>query len=222
MVKAIFWDCDGTLANTEKHGHRIAYNQAFVEFGIKYHWDEKTYGPYSVRPGGRQRFIDLFDEFGWPPESYADKEAFATRIHRKKSQYYQAMIKAGKIKPRSGVLPLIEHFHAKGYRQAVCSAGSVDSVTLLVHRLLGERYSFLDGIFAGKMVQKQKPAPDIYLMALENLGLHPQEVLVFEDTPDGLKAAKAAGMRTIIVTNDYTSHFDFPRGRTGFWGFPSS
>ena len=220
MVKGIFWDCDGTLADTERHGHRIAYNKAFQDFGVDHHWDEESYGPYSVRPGGRRRFIDLFNEIGWPPEAKPDKEAYATRIHRRKSEHYQAMIRAGQIQTRKGVLPLIDYFIKKGCTQAVCSAGSVDSVTLLVQKLLGLRYPIFKGVFAGTMVEHQKPAPDIYLMALKHTRLKPEEVLVFEDTPEGLKAAKAAGLRTIVVTNNYTRGFNFPGAEKIVESFP--
>lgn len=209
MLKALIFDCDGVLADTERDGHRVAFNRAFAERGLAVEWDIALYGDLLKIAGGKERMRRFFDTRGWPP-SIADKDAAIQKLHRLKTDLYMEIIESGKLPARPGVVRLVDEAIAAGVALAVCSTSNERSVHLIVERLLGSRRkSCFALILAGDVVSKKKPDPEIYHLARERLGFRADECVVVEDSRIGLLAAKAAGTRCMITTNDYTIAEDF-------------
>jgi HAD superfamily hydrolase (TIGR01509 family) len=213
-VTTLIFDCDGVLADTERHGHLPAFNQTFREFNLPVQWSEEEYGVKLKIGGGKERMASLLtDEFvaraGLPrePELLA---AEVGRWHKRKTQLYTARVNAGEIPGRPGIRRLISSALAAGWQLAVASTSareSVDSVlAVAAGPELARRFS---GVFAGDVVALKKPAPDIYLLALQQLGAQPDDTLVIEDSQNGLEAANAAGLRCVVTVNGYTQHEQF-------------
>lgn len=209
-LKALIWDCDGVLAETEKDGHRVAFNRVFEEEGLGVHWDVATYGEKLKIAGGKERMRTIV----YAPDftkDVGDRDAFIKKMHKRKTDLYMEMIEAGKLPARKGVQRLMREAHAKGIRIAIASTSNVRGVTLIAKHNLGEEiFGWIEHICAGDMVQKKKPAPDIYNMALERLGVAPEEALVVEDTGNGVKAGIAAGCKVLVTRSEYSKGKDFP------------
>ena len=209
MIKAIIFDCDGVLVDTERDGHRVAFNRAFAGKGLDFAWNEDLYGELLRVAGGKERMRHFFDSRGWPPD-VKDRDEFIKELHRLKTQLFMQIIESGELSLRPGVARLVDEAIAKGLVLAVCSTSNERAVNLIVEKLLGrERKACFRAILAGDIVSKKKPDPEIYNLALERLKLTPGECAVIEDSRNGLLAAKAAGMHCIVTTNGYTEDEDF-------------
>ena len=207
--KALIFDCDGVLADTERDGHRVAFNRAFANKGYDIEWDVELYGELLQVAGGKERMKHYFEQTGWP-EDVSDKDNLIKELHRLKTDLYLQIIESGELPLRPGIARLIDEAIAENIRLAVCSTSNERAVNLVVEKLLGpERKSHFDAILAGDVVSKKKPDPEIYNLALERLSLKPSECVVVEDSRNGLLAAKAAGMYCVITTNSYTKDEDF-------------
>jgi len=207
--KALIFDCDGVLADTERDGHRVAFNKAFAKKGYNIEWDVDLYGALLRVAGGKERMRHYFEQMGWP-ENVSDKDSLIKELHKSKTDLYLQIIESGELPLRLGVARLIDEAIAGDIRLAVCSTSSERAVNLVVEKLLGpERKSHFDAILAGDVVSKKKPDPEIYILALKRLSLEPSECVVVEDSRNGLLAAKAAGMYCVITTNSYTKGEDF-------------
>jgi HAD superfamily hydrolase (TIGR01509 family) len=212
-VNALVFDCDGVLADTERDGHRVAFNQMFREFGIPIEWSEDTYAEKIKIGGGKERMAaELTPDFvrsnGLPtdPDGQAAEVA---RWHRRKTEIYTAMVAGGRLPPRPGIRRVIMEAQDAGWALAVASTSAEPSVRAILEHAVGpERASRFDVLLAGDVVPKKKPAPDIYLLALERLAAQPAEVLVVEDSRNGLLAATGAGLRCVMTVNGYTEHED--------------
>lgn len=208
-MKALVFDCDGVLADTERDGHRVAFNRAFQRLGLNVQWSVEEYGRLLSVAGGKERLAQYFERQGWP-EQARDRQAFIQEVHRLKTDLYMRIIEQGELPLRPGVIRLIDEAFAEGLALAVCSTSSERAVRLLVEVLLGpERAGRFGAILAGDVVARKKPDPEIYLLAGKTLGLRPEECLVVEDSRIGLLAAKAAAMRCIITRSCYTQKEDF-------------
>lgn len=209
MMEALIFDCDGVLADTERDGHRVAFNQTFREKGLEIEWDVEPYGELLKIAGGKERMRFYFDKHGWP-SSVADKERFIKDLHRHKTDLYMQIIESGRLPVRPGVNRLIDEAIADGIALAVCSTSNEKAVNLIVEKLLGpQRKTKFDAILAGDVVSRKKPDPEIYNLAKGRLGFTGDECVVIEDSRNGLLAAKTAGMHCVITTNGYTVHEDF-------------
>lgn len=209
MMKALIFDCDGVLVDTERDGHRVAFNRAFAQKGLAVEWDVELYGELLKVAGGKERMRHYFGQQGWPPGA-SDKDEYIRELHRLKTDIYMQIVERGQLPVRPGVLRLVDEAIADGMALAVCSTSNERAVNLLVQKLLGpERKAEFAAILAGDVVSRKKPDPEIYNLAKERLGLEPAECVVVEDNRNGLLAAKAAGMRCIITTNSYTKNEDF-------------
>lgn len=213
-VKALIFDCDGVLADTERYGHLPAFNQTFQELGLPLHWSEEEYGRKLQVAGGKERMAsELTKEFMSANGLPADPEAQATLVatwHKRKTQIYTDMVAAGKLPPRPGVARVVAEAQDAGWKLAVASTSAEASVrAILEHAVGAERAARVDALLAGDCVAHKKPAPDIYLLAIEKLGADPGEVLVIEDSRNGLEAAHAAGLRCLVTVNGYTEDEDF-------------
>ena len=212
--KAIIFDVDGTLADTED-GHRRAYNRAFEEAGLPWHWDEALYARLLAVTGGKERMRYFVADFarGWAAP--ADLDDLIARLYRRKTEIYTDMVRAGGMPLRPGIAELIARAHAARIRLAVATTTARENVVALLNANLGYNGTRFFGVLGcGDQVPHKKPAPDIYLWVLGQLALDAAECLALEDSELGLAAARAAGLRTFITVNAYTRGQDF-RGAEG-------
>ncbi len=208
-LEAIIFDCDGVLVDTEKDGHRVAFNKAFAEFKINACWDADTYRELVRVAGGKERMRHYFEQHGWP-EAYPDRDQLILDLHQRKTAIFMDLIDSGELPLRPGVMRLVDEAIEKKLKLAVCSTSNEKSVNLIVERLLGkERKVHFSGIFAGDVVSRKKPDPEIYLLCQSRLKLDPGRCVVVEDSRNGLLAAKEAGFCCLITTNEYTRQEDF-------------
>jgi HAD superfamily hydrolase (TIGR01509 family) len=207
--KALIFDCDGVLAETERDGHRVAFNKTFADRGYGIEWDVTLYQELLKVGGGKERMRHFFEQTGWP-EGTADRDALIKDLHRRKTDCYMQIVESGELPLRPGVARLVDEAVAAGVRLAVCSTSNERAVNAVVETLLGpDRKARFDVILAGDVVSKKKPDPEIYRLALERLALEPTQCVVVEDNRNGLLAAKGAGMYCIVTTNAYTEDEDF-------------
>ena len=208
MLKAIIFDCDGVLVDTERDGHRVAFNRAFQEKGLPHHWSVEKYHQLLKVAGGKERMRAYFNEVGWP-DDVKDLDSFIKELHKLKTDLFMKIIESGELPLRPGVKRLIDEAIDAGISLAVCSTSNERAVNLIVDRLLGpERRKHFAAILAGDVVSKKKPDPEIYHLALQTLNLKPEDCVVIEDSRVGLLAAKAAGMKCVVTTNYYTEKED--------------
>ncbi len=208
-LKALIFDCDGVLADTERDGHRVAFNRAFAAKGYAIEWDVELYGKLLEIAGGKERMRHYFDTYGWPSGA-SDKDALIKELHKLKTDLFMQIIESGELPLRPGVARLVDEAIAANITLVVCSTSNERAVNLVVERLLSpHRKSHFAAILAGDVVTKKKPDPQIYNLACHELGLAPSECVVVEDSRNGLLAAKAAGMYCIVTTNGYTKDEDF-------------
>ena len=208
-MKALIFDCDGVLVDTERDGHRVAFNLAFAARGYDFQWDTELYGDLLKIAGGKERMRHYFNTRGWP-EDVEDRDALIRELHRSKTELFVKIIESGQLALRLGVARLVDEAIEENVLLAVCSTSNERAVSLIVEKLLGrERKSCFAAILAGDVVSRKKPDPEIYNLAKKQLGLDGSECVVIEDSRNGLLAAKAAGMHCVITTNGYTANEDF-------------
>jgi len=207
-LKALLFDCDGVLVDTERDGHRVAFNQAFAAKGLDVEWSIPLYGELLKIAGGKERMRYHFDLQGWPA-GVTDKATLIQELHHLKTDLFTRIIESGKLPLRSGIKRLVDEAIAAEVRLAVCSTSNERAVTAIVHTLLGPQRREKFAIFAGDIVPHKKPAPDIYNLARERMSLKAAECVVVEDSRNGLLAAKAAGMRCVVTKSSYTQEEGF-------------
>jgi HAD superfamily hydrolase (TIGR01509 family) len=208
-LQALIFDCDGVLVDTERDGHRVAFNRAFARRGLSVAWDIPLYGELLQVAGGKERMRHYFQTTAWPQE-VTDRDAFIREMHQRKTDCFMEIITSGQLPLRPGVARLVDEAIAAGVTLAVCSTSNERAVTQVVEKLLGpERRARFAAILAGDVVSQKKPDPEIYTLAAQQLGLDPQRCVVVEDSRNGLLAARAAGMHCVVTTNGYTEHEDF-------------
>lgn len=207
-MDALIFDCDGVLVDTERDGHRVAFNAAFEEAGLGVNWSVERYGALLTTGGGKERMVRHFEETGWP-NGYDDHAALIALLHKKKTDLFTNLIETGALPLRPGVMRLVDEALAANLPIAVCSTSNEKSVRAIVEILLGPTRSPKIRIFAGDIVKAKKPDPAIYNLAAETLSLDPKKCVVIEDSHIGLSAAKAAGMNCIVTKSPYTQDEDF-------------
>jgi HAD superfamily hydrolase (TIGR01509 family) len=213
-VNALLFDCDGVLSDTERDGHLPAFNQTFREFGLPVQWSEAEYGERLRIGGGKERMASLLtDAFvaaaGLPRDREAQMAEIA-RWHKRKTEIYTGMVAEGRLKPRPGIARLIEEALEAGWMLAVASTSAQASVEAILECAAGRRNAArFASVLAGDVVRHKKPAPDIYNLAVDRLGIDRADALVIEDSRNGLQAATAAGLRSVITVSFYTGRENF-------------
>jgi len=202
---ALIFDVDGTLAETERDGHRVAFNRAFQDFGLSWYWPVGLYGQLLKIAGGKER-IQYFIKRYQPPLDYqADLNDLIVDLHRVKTAYFKQLLLDHAIPLRPGVKRLLDEARRHQVRLAIATTSAKDNVIPLLETLLGpDSPQWFEVIAAGDMVPQKKPAPDIYNLVINAMGLNPHRCLVLEDSQQGLEAATAAGLTTVVTVNDYT------------------
>ena len=209
-LKAVIFDCDGVLAETEKDGHRVAFNKVFEEEGLGVQWDIGEYGELVEVAGGKERMKHYFQKNADKLKGKVVDDALIAKMHKRKTDVFTQLVEEGRMPAREGIARIIDEAHEKGMKLCVCSTSNEQSVIFLIKALFGEeRYRKFDSILAGDVVKAKKPAPDIYNMAKQQYGLSGGECVVIEDSRNGLLAAKAAGMHCVVTVSYYSYSEDF-------------
>lgn len=212
-MTALIFDCDGVLADTERDGHRVAFNQMFEEFGLPVQWSVKEYGRKLSIAGGKERMASLLtDDFvreaDLPVDPDGQREAVAS-WHRRKTEIYTEMVTAGRLPARPGVARITDAAIGAGWDLAVASTSAEPSVRAVLEQVVGHDAAARFLVLAGDVVAQKKPAPDIYELASARLGAGPDDGIVIEDSRNGLLAAAGAGLACLVTVSSYTGGEDF-------------
>ncbi len=215
QLEALIFDVDGTLSETERDGHLVAFNLAFKEAGLDWDWSVALYGQLLAVTGGKERiryYLNDFyqDEHGEAFTEPKDFDAFVAELHASKTRFYVQLMENGAVPLRVGVVRLLQEARDAGVRMAIATTTTPANVSALLTNTLGaESIDWFEVIAAGDIVPAKKPAPDIYLYAIEKMNLKAEQCLVFEDSYNGLLSSNGAGLKTVVTINDYTSDHDF-------------
>jgi HAD superfamily hydrolase (TIGR01509 family) len=206
VLQAILWDVDGTLAETELEGHRRAFNAAFAEHGLAWHWDPDTYRRLLTVGGGRERIAAWMEQLAdsGDPGSFAWRDGLLDRLVASKKHHYSELLQQGQVPLRPGVARLITAAAAAGLPQLIVTTSSRAAVQALIQSSLGDLAGAFSGWICGDDVARKKPDPEGYRLALTRLGLAGSAVLAVEDSPQGLAAAVAAGLPTLVTLSELT------------------
>lgn len=213
MDRALIFDCDGVLGDTEAHGHLVAFNQMWQTFGVPWQWSKEQYGVKLKIGGGKERMASLFQDADFRakvavPESEEERKALIASWHKEKTAIYQKIIDSAMIPPRPGIKRLSQEARDAGWKLAVASTSAPGAVNAVLRRAVGELADeFL--VLSGDIVPAKKPAPDIYNLALERLQLRPESCVAVEDSRNGMLAAYAAHIPVIVTVSEYTKGEDF-------------
>ena len=207
MDRAIIFDVDGTLSETEET-HRRAFNAAFTEAGLPWHWDQALYDKLLAVTGGKERIRYFIESFDAPAVPDVDLDEYIPALHSRKTAAYTDMVSSGETELRPGIRELIEDAQAKGVRLAIATTTSPANSDALLGATLGGSKDF-EVICAGDSVPEKKPAPDIYELVLDELALPGSACVALEDSRNGLLSAVGAGIPTVVTPGIYTAGQDF-------------
>lgn len=208
-LDALIFDVDGTLADTEE-AHRTAFNLAFEQLGLGWRWTRADYRRLLTTTGGKERIARHIAALDLSEADRADLGTRIPQIHAIKTRLYSAVVRDGAVPLRTGVARLLDEAASAGCRLAIASTTTAANVDALLHATLGTRALDLFGVIAcGDQVAAKKPAPDIYLLAMQHLGVRAEHAIAFEDSDNGLRAAQAAGLWTVVTPTYWSEDHDF-------------
>jgi HAD superfamily hydrolase (TIGR01509 family) len=206
-MKALIFDCDGVLVDTERDGHRVAFNRAFAAAGIDAEWDVDLYGRLLKIAGGKERMTHYFNQVGWPNGKTA--ETLIPELHKRKTALFTDLIAQGSLPLRPGISRLVDEAYAAGIRLGVCTTSDPKAIDGVLDLFGAQRKQWFEVVLAGDIVKKKKPDPAIYNLAKQRFALEAHDCVVVEDSRNGLLASLGAGMPTLITTSTYTKDEDF-------------
>lgn len=204
-LKALIFDVDGTLADTERNGHRVAYNKAFAKLGINWNWSEQTYGEILTVSGGKERMKYFVENY--QPDIPTDRELgeLISEIYITKTRIFKEMLLTGLIPLRSGVARLFNEAREAGIRLAIATTTAPSNVQYILSSTLGEEsLGWFDIIAAGDIVDNKKPSAEIYQLVLDEMSWKAEECVAFEDSENGCLSARGANLPVIITVTAYT------------------
>ena len=208
-IKAIIFDVDGTIADTED-AHRQSFNKAFAESKLGWNWDVALYDKLLKVTGGKERIKYFVESFLNGYSKPADFDTFVKNLHALKTTHYTAMMRAGGVPLRPGIKQLINDARKAGITLAIATTTSPENVGALLEVGLGKDWqSYFASVGCGDIVPLKKPAPDIYNWVLNEIKLQASDCIALEDSNNGLRSSLAAGIKTYITTNHYTRTQDF-------------
>lgn len=210
-IKAVLFDMDGVICDTERDGHRVSFNMAFKEFGFQDEWSVDQYHELLRIGGGKERMKHYWQSHGFsrpvPPDQI---DQLIKDMHKRKTALFVELIKAGRLPLRPGVHRFLQEAGEAGLRRAVCTTSNEQAAVAMLETLLGD--IVFDLVLAGDVVSKKKPDPEIYNLALSRLDLKPEEAFAVEDSRNGVLSAKNAGLQVLVTTNEYTEQEDVSAG----------
>jgi HAD superfamily hydrolase (TIGR01509 family) len=203
-LSLLLWDIDGTVAETEHDGHRVAFNRAFGDAGLGWVWDEARYAQLLHVTGGRER---LLADMATRPDALPDadvRERLARHLHAAKNRWYAQLVEDDQVQARPGVLALMHDAAANGVRQGIATTTSRANVEALMARLLGPTWAqSFSVVLCGEDTRRKKPDPEVYQLALARLGVPVDEALAIEDSTPGVRAARGAGLAVVLRPSRY-------------------
>jgi HAD superfamily hydrolase (TIGR01509 family) len=208
-IEALIFDVDGTMADTEE-AHRVAFNLAFERYRLGWVWEPDEYRELLHITGGKERIATYIETLPLPDAERRRLSTMVPDIHAEKTRFYSSFVADGAVPLRPGVAQLLDEALDKGCKLAIASTTTAVNIDALLQSTLGPRgLDMFSAIACGDQVRAKKPAPDIYRLALRGLGLLNEHAIAFEDSPNGLRAATAAGLRTVVTPNFWTEGGDF-------------
>lgn len=211
-IKALIFDVDGTIADTEET-HRQAFNAAFLEHGLRWDWSRREYAELLRTSGGKERLAVYIDSLALPRQEKARLKGQVQLVHATKTRIYADLIADGRAPLRPGVARLIGEARAAGVRLGIASTTTSANISALIGAQFGaEAWNWFEALACGDVVAHKKPAPDIYVRVLGMLRLPAEACVAFEDSVNGLKSAKAAGLYTVITPTQWSAGQDFRGG----------
>jgi len=206
-IKAIIFDQDGVIIDTERDGHRVAFNQTFKAFGYDFEWGVEEYHELLQVSGGKERMRHYLHTKGFGVEVKPEEEdELIKKMHKHKTETFIGLVEGGKLPLRPGVKRLMKETMEAGLVLGICTTSNERAARAVAYKILKDiKFDF---VLAGDVVNKKKPDPEIYNLALEKTGLKPEECIVIEDSRNGVQAAEAAGMHIVATTNFYTERED--------------